>query len=295
MSIYLTRRAALLGGMILLRSLGSSARGEADSARSDGTNGRITDLEKRSGGRLGVAVLDTASRARLHYRAEERFAMCSTFKFVVAAAILQRVERGQERLDRWIPYGPQDLLEYAPVTRQHAQQHGMRLSDLCAAAVEWSDNTAANLMLRTIGGPAGFTQYCRSLGDRVTRLDRIEPMLHQVGPGDSRDTTTPAAMLALLNTLLLGKALSASSRAQLESWLVNAKVGKERISAGLPSDWRIGDKTGTGRDEANDVVIAWPTGKTPILISAFYQRSSGSQDERDAVLRELGHIVATAL
>src|SRR5581483_71990 len=211
MNMLLTRRAALISGLALLRSLSTAARGEGATQARGGPGDlqqRITELEKHSGGRLGVAMLDIASHARLHYRAEERLAMCSTFKFVAAAAVLQRVERGEEKLDRWIVYGPEDLLEYAPVMREHVQEHGMRLSDVCAAAVQWSDNTAANLMLRVIGGPAGFTQYCRSLGDRITRLDRIEPELNRVAAGDGRDTTTPAAMLSLLHSLLLGKALA---------------------------------------------------------------------------------------
>jgi len=298
MNMLLTRRAALISGLALLRSLSTAARGEGATQARGGPGDlqqRITELEKHSGGRLGVAMLDTASHARLHYRAEERFAMCSTFKFVAAAAVLQRVERGEEKLDRWIVYGPEDLLEYAPVMREHVQEHGMRLSDVCAAAVQWSDNTAANLMLRVIGGPAGFTQYCRSLGDRITRLDRIEPELNRVAAGDGRDTTTPAAMLSLLHSLLLGKALADSSRQQLESWMVNATVGKDSIPAGLPPEWRIGHKTGSGRDESNDVLIAWPPGRAPVLITAFYSRPSGSPQERDGVLREVGRIVSAAL
>lgn len=294
MTVQMTRRAALTGAVVLLCSRRGPARGSTAGTGADG-NDRIADLEKRSGGRLGVAVLDTASRARMHHRADERFAMCSTFKVVATAAVLQRVERGQERLDRWIPYGTRDLIEYASVTRQHVQDHGMRLSDLCAAAMELSDNTAANLILRVIGGPAGFTQYCRSLGDRVTRLDRTEPTLNRVGHGDPRDTTTPAAMLALLNTILLGTALSAASRQQLVSWMVNAQVGKERIPAGLPPDWRVGHKTGSGGDEANDVVIAWPPGKSPVLITAYYSQPAGSQPERDEVLRNLGRLIAGSL
>lgn len=295
MTAHMTRRTALLGALVLLRSRRSPARGSARAKSLDGANAQIAELEKRSGGRLGVAVLDLASRARMHHRADERFPMCSTFKFVAAAAVLQRVEGGQERLDRVVPYGPQDLLEYAPVTRQHVREHGMRLSDLCAAALELSDNTAANLMLRVIGGPAGFTQYCRSLGDTVTRLDRTEPELNRVATGDPRDTTTPGAMLALLNTILLGRALSAASREQLVSWMVNAQVGKERISSGLPAGWRIGHKTGSSRDEANDVVIAWPPGQPPVLITAFYSQPAGSPQERDGVLRDLGRIIVGSL
>src|SRR4051812_17563064 len=135
----------------------------------------------------------------------------------------------------------------------------MRLGDLCAAAVGMSDNTAGNLILATVGGPAGLTRYCRSLGDRITQLDRTEPTLNLVADGDVRDTTTPAAMLDSMRGILLGSALSASSRGQLESWLVEAKVGADRIPAGLPQGFRVGHKTGTGpAREANDIAIIWP-------------------------------------
>ena len=153
-------------------------------------------IEKESGGRLGVAVIDTQTNAQFMHRADERFPMCSTFKLLAAAAALQRVDDGAERLDRKIAYEPGGLLEYAPITGAHVAEGGMTVADLCAAAIDWSDNTAANLVLQSIGGPAGFTQFARSLGDEVTRLDRNEPSLNEATPGDPRDTTSPRAMAA---------------------------------------------------------------------------------------------------
>jgi beta-lactamase class A len=155
---------------------------------------RIAAIETRIGGRIGVTALDAANDKHVDYRAEERFAMCSTFKFLAAAAVLKRVDEKKEKLERFMPYGAKDILEYAPVTKEHLKDGGMTLGALCAATIEQSDNTAGNLLLNAIGGPAGLTNFVRTLGDRVTRLDRFEPELNSAIPGDERDTTTPAAI-----------------------------------------------------------------------------------------------------
>ena len=169
-------------------------------------NKRLADMEAREGGRLGVFVRDTATGATIEHRADERFPMCSTFKLLAAAAALKRVDQGAERLDRKIAYGPSDLLEYAPVAKAHVAEGGMTVADLCAAAIDWSDNTAGNLILESIGGPAGFTEFARSLGDAVTRLDRNEPTLNESLPGDPRDTTSPRAMAGAMQKVLVGDA-----------------------------------------------------------------------------------------
>src|SRR6266436_8364259 len=179
---------------------------------------RILSIEERTGARIGVAALDTGSGKRLDYRSEERFPMCSTFKFLAAAAVLKRVDDGQEKLDRFVSYGAKDILEYAPVTKAHLEDGGMTLGALCAAAIEQSDNTAGNLLLNAIGGPARLTNFARNLGDRVPHLDRIEPELNSAIPGDERDTTTPAAICSDMQKLLLDDALSEASRRQLEDW-----------------------------------------------------------------------------
>ena len=176
---------------------------------------RILSIEERTGARIGVAALDTGSGKRLDYRSEERFPMCSTFKFLAAAVVLKRVDEKQDQLDRFIRYDAKDILEYAPVTKAHLKDGGMTLGALCAAAIGQSDNTAGNLLLDAIGGPAGLTNFARNLGDNVTRLDRKEPDLNSAIPGDERDTTTPAAMCADMQRLLLGNVLSESSRHQL--------------------------------------------------------------------------------
>ena len=256
---------------------------------------RLKVLEASSGRRLGVAALDTGTGLRVAHRAGERFAMCSTFKLALAGAVLAGVDSGKESLERRVAYTSADLLSYAPVAKEHAKEGSMTVGALCAAAVEVSDNTAANLLLRTLGGPAGFTRFLRSLGDEVTRLDRDEPTLNTNEPGDARDTTTPDAMLATMNALLLGDALSPASRLQLQAWLVASTTGAARLRAGVPPSWRVGDKTGTGANGAtNDLAILWPPGRAPILVAAYSSGAKGSDDERNAVLAEVARIIISA-
>ncbi|MGN6516990.1 MAG: class A beta-lactamase, partial [Rhizomicrobium sp.] len=225
-------------------------------------------LETKRGGRLGVAALDTATGKRMTWRANERFSMCSTFKTLAVSAVLSRIDRGEEKLERRIPYGKADILEYAPVTKAHIGEGGMTIGALCEAAVEFSDNTAANLLLKTIGGPGGATSYVRTLRDTVTRMDRFEPDANTCIAGDPRDTTTPDAMLGDIRILLLGRALAAPSRMRLMTWLVNYQTRFPRISAGLPTGWRSGHKMGTGAfGTVNDVSIVWPPKRAPLLVA----------------------------
>jgi beta-lactamase class A len=229
---------------------------------------QLTSIEKGIGGRLGVSALDTGSGRRLGWRETELFAMCSTFKFLLAGCILRQVDIGTMGLGRLISYGSKDLFGHAPITRAHIAQGTMSIGNLCAAAVEESDNTAANLLLGQVGGPAGLTEFIRSLGNQVTRLDRSEPELNTAVPGDPRDTTSPAAMVDSMQKLLVGDALSASGRTQLASWMELSTTGKNRLRAGMPAGWRAGDKTGTGDLGAvGDIGIFWPPGKAPILVA----------------------------
>jgi len=257
---------------------------------------RVAAIEKRTGGRLGIAALDTASGRHVTYHAEQRFAMCSTFKFVLVAAVLARVDAKRESLNRRVSYGAADLLEYAPVTKAHLPEGSMTVSELCAAAIEYSDNTAANLLLKLVGGPKALTRYARSLGDAMTRLDRFEPDLNSNATGDVRDTTSPAAMLKTMTSLLTGNALTATSRLQLERWMIGATTGAARLRAGLPRDWSVGDKTGTGRNGAvNDIATARPPNALPVLIVVFLTHSSLAAPESDAVLAEVGRIIVSDL
>jgi beta-lactamase class A len=250
-------------------------------------------LERLHGGRLGIAALDTGSGKALTHRAGERFPMCSTFKLFAVSAVLARADHGEERLDRHIAYGPADLVDPAPVTRAHVRGGRLTVEELCAAAIEYSDNTAANLLLRELGGPQGATRFARSLGDEKTRIDRMEPMANTCIPGDPRDTTTPSAMLVDLQSLTLRNALSTASRSRLIAWLANYRTKFPRIPAGLPAGWRSGNKMGTGSyGTTNDVAILWPPRRAPILVAAYYTGSDAPSTARDAVLAEVGRRVA---
>ena len=289
----LTRRAFLMGAAALSPLLRAAADDRVAPGPAQGVEARIAAIEQHVAGRLGVAVLDSGSGRRIEHRSAERFPMCSTFKFLLAAAVLQRVDLKQERLERRIAYGRSDLLEYAPIARQRVQEGGMSLSDLCAAAVEYSDNTAANLLLKVLGGPGAITRYAASLGDPVTRLDRTEPTLNEALPGDERDTTSPSAMLNNLRAVLLGKALSPASREQIQGWLIANTTGDSRLRAGLPAGWKAGDKTGTGeRGSTCDIAILWPPGRSPILVAAYLTDSTAPAAERNAALAEVGRIAA---
>lgn len=260
----------------------------------------LARLEDRVGGRLGVCVLDTATGRKLVRRGSERFAMCSTFKLPLAAAILREVDRDKLKLDTFVPYTKADMVMHAPVTEANLAKGGMTVGALAEAAQKQSDNPAANLLLKQLGGPAGFTQFFRDLGDTVTRVDRYEPAMNRVVPGDERDTTTPEAMAATIETILLtDRVLTQRSRDLLIQWMIDTQTGLKRLRAGFPTDWRAGDKTGTGYDDiagkVNDIAIAWPPGKAPIIATAYYNTAGPADDvsdEHQAVLAEAGRIAA---
>lgn len=288
MAVQPTRRAVLTVPFLTVPLL-------AVPAFANDAKPKFAELERRNGGRLGVAAFDTASGRRIGHRSEERFPMCSTFKFLAAAFVLARVDRGEERLDRRIVYSAQDLVTYSPITKDHAGPAGLSVAELCDATMTLSDNTAGNLLLASFGGPAGLTAYARSLGDQTTRLDRIETALNEGLPDDPRDTTSPIAMLGTMQRLLLGDALSAASRDHLTSWLIANKTGDKRLRAGMPG-WKVGDKTGTGGNgSANDIAIAWPTGRAPLLVTVYYTGSTISDEARNDVIAEAGRIVAASL
>ena len=281
-------RRALLAGLFVSPLLLAARAG-------DPGGGALAAIEARVGGRLGVAMLDTGSGATIAYRASERFRMCSTFKLLLAACVLARVDRGQERLERRIAYGAADLVAYSPITERHVAD-GMTVAELCHAAITVSDNGAANLLLRQIGGPAALTAFLRASGDAVTRLDRIEPALNDAPPGDPRDSTTPLVMVTTMRRLLLGDLLQPSSRARLVAWLIASTTGAARLRAGTPTGWAIGDKTGTWSGDSrpatsNDVAILWPPGRAPILIAAFLTECPAAAAARDAALADVARIV----
>jgi beta-lactamase class A len=283
--------AVIGSGLAMASRPAPAAAGSSDRLAAD-----LKKIEAESGGRLGVAALDTLTGARSLHRADERFPLCSTFKLLAAGAILARVDAGRESLDRRIRFQARDLVEYSPVTKDQVAGDGMSVADLCEAALTLSDNTAANLLLAALDGPAGLTAYVRSLGDTITRLDRVEPDLNEAVPGDPRDTTSPAAMLSNLHSLILGNVLSAASRDQLSRWLIANKTGDARLRAGLPSGWRVGDKTGSGgRGSTNDIGIMWPPERAPMMIAVYLTETSKSDEQRNATLAAVARAVAAGL
>ena len=232
-----TRRAVLISAASAALAPGAFLRAEQRKP----LLARLGEVEEKSGGRLGCAVLDTASGHRFAYRGTDRFPMCSTFKLLAVALVLRRVDRGEEQLERRIVYSREDVLSYAPVTSLHVQD-GMTVEELCAAAITLSDNTAANLLLKSFGGPAGLNDFLRGIGDSITRLDRTEPTLNEAAPGDDRDTTTPSMMLEDMRRLLLGDVLKPDARGRLTHWLVDCETGDTRLRGGLPPEWKAGDK-----------------------------------------------------
>lgn len=284
MTVSIARRAVFVGSLLAFPAFANDAATA------------FAELERRHGGRLGVAALDMGSDRQSSYRSDERFPLCSTFKFLAAAFVLARVDRGDERLDRRVVFSDRDLVTYSPVTKDHVGPAGMSMAEICDAAVTLSDNTAGNLMLGSFGGPSALTHYARTLGDGVTRLDRIETALNEAAPGDPRDTTSPAAMLGAMQRLLVGDALSAGSRERLTGWLLASKTGAKRLRAGLPADWRVGDKTGTGGNgSANDIAIVLPPGRAPILVAVYFTGSTISDEARSTVIADAGRIVAAGL
>jgi beta-lactamase class A len=291
----------VLAAALLLPLAGCAAPAEAPpapavpptTARAPVRTDRLPELERRFDARLGVYALDTGTGRELAYRADERFAMCSVFKALAAAAVLARTP--PDYLDQRVHFTQADLVVPSPVAEQHLAD-GMTVRELCDAAVRYSDNTAGNLLLADVGGPPGITEFARSLGDRITRLDRTEPELNTAVPGDERDTTTPRAIAGSVRALVLGDRLDAADRALFTEWLVGNTTGDERIRAGLPAGWRVGDKTGTGDyGTANDVAIAWPPDAAPIAVAVLTSRAAQDATRDNALLAEAAAVVAQEL
>ena len=296
MSLQLTRRALIAAGFTAALTRISHTQAQAPAPAQ-----AFAALEAQHGGRLGIAALETGTRRRIGYRADERFPMCSTHKFQTVAAILSRVDHGQLSLDRKLPYRSDDLVAYAPIAKEHLEEGFLTVEAACAAAIQWSDNTADNLLLGLLGGPEGWTRYARSLGDQISRLDRIEPALNTGVPDDPRDTSSPMAMLGALDTVLLGTALGRSSRARLEAWMLGGKVSDTLLRAAAPAGWRVGDKSGSGdRGSRNDIAILRPPHTNPftdapILAAVYYTGSAEPLAMRESVVAEAGRIILGAL
>ncbi len=258
-------------------------------AKKGGATARLEAIRARLGGRLGVHVLDTHTGQRVRFDDDSRYATASTFKMLLAAAVLKRVDRSELSLSQPLSYSEQDMVRATSiVTAKHVNEGVLPLQDLCAAIVEVSDNTAANLLLNLMGGPAAVTKFAGELGDDVTRLDRMELELNSNLLGDPRDTTSPRAMVGNMQKLFTGSVLSASSLNLLNTWMISATPGLGRIRAGIPKSWKSGDKAGTGANGAvNDLAILWPPGRKPILAAIYMSESTQNLDALVAAHAEI--------
>lgn len=295
MSLTCSHRRALLRGLVLaLLAPHAAARADAPPA----LESAIDVLERRAGGRLGVCGFDAGSGVALAWRPDERFALCSTFKLLLAALVLHEADAGRLALDEELAFSRADLLPHSPVVESRLDSGGMTIAALAEATQTTSDNAAANLLMRRLGGPPAVTAGFRLLGDDTTRLDRWEPDLNRVSPGDERDTTTPAAMARTAARLFGDELLSSASRERLRRWMIATRTGLHRLRAGLPAEWAIGDKTGTANhpesgNQHHDVAVVWLPGRAPVAIAAYYAADghyAALRPRDDAVLAEVGRI-----
>lgn len=255
------------------------------------TQAKLMKLESDSGGRLGVCAVNTGNGKLIGLHADERFPLCSTFKVLLVAAILAQKSQNENLLERRIHYEKSDLVNYSPITEKHIKD-GMTISELCAAALQYSDNASANLLLKVVGGPSAVTAFSRSIGNAEFRLDRWETALNTCIPGDFRDTCTPAGMAHSLRLLTLGEVLPPAKTKQLNEWLHGNTTGAKRIRAAIPAGWQIGDKTGSGDyGTANDIAVIFPPKRAPIVLTIYYTQQVPNAKWRDDVIESATRIV----
>lgn len=252
----------------------------------------LAALESSSGGRIGISAINIANNSRIEYRGEERFPVCSTAKLMVVSAILKRSMINSHFLEQKVIYKKTDLAAgYSPITKKHLID-GMTISELCEAAIAYSDSTAMNILVKKLGGPKEITSFARSIGNNTFRLDRLEPKLNSAIPGDLRDTSTPAAMERSLQLLAFDKILAVPQQIKLKKWLKSNTTGNLRIRAGLPKDWIVGDKTGSGKyGTTNDIGIIWPPKCSPIIIAIYFTQTKKAAAPRDDVIATTTRII----
>ncbi|MGW3026597.1 class A beta-lactamase [Streptomyces sp. NPDC001221] len=301
MVVHPSRRGVLAGvaATALTVVLPAGGRAFAQGAGREESIGQLRDLERTHSARLGVFAQDLATGRTLRYRARELFPMCSTFKTIAVAAVLRDLDRDGTFLAKLIRYTNKDVTEsgYAPITGLPDNlAGGMTVDDLCAAAIDYSDNAAANLLLRELGGPRAVTRFCRSIGDTVTRLDRWEPDLNSAEPGRTTDTSSPLALGRTYSRLTLGNALEEVDRDRLTRWLLGNTTSGNRFRAGLPQNWTVADKTGTGDyGTTNDVSIAWPPGQGPVVLAVLSTKHDSAAPADESLVADTAALAAAAL
>jgi beta-lactamase class A len=285
------RQYLLAAGAALLLSSGALLAATTPAS----AHAQLAALEQQAGGRLGVSAWRTDGGARIAHRADERFPMCSTFKAMLAAAVLARSVSEQGLLQKTIRYAAKDLVTYSPLTEKHLAD-GMTVAALCAATLQHSDNSAANFLMKLLGGPRAVTAFARSIGNQVFQLERWETALNSAIPGEVRDTASPASMTQSLQQLLLGNSLPAPQRQQLETWMRGNLTGDQRIRAGLPAGWSVADKTGSGAyGTVNDIGVAWPVSGAPLVIAVYYTREQADAPTKQDIITAATRIVVSAL
>lgn len=289
------RQTALKAAAIMIFLSGSVSSWASITPDEHSIQQKLADLEKNTGGRLGVALINTADNSQILYRGNERFPLCSTSKVMAAAAVLKQSESDSTVLTQRINIKKTDLVNYNPITEKHVGT-GMTLAELSAAALQYSDNTAMNKLISHLGGPDKVTKFARSIGDKTFRLDRTEPTLNTAIPGDKRDTTSPLAMANSLRSLTLAKALGEAQRAQLVEWLKGNTTGAQSIRAGLPETWTVGDKTGSGDyGTTNDIAVIWPQNHAPLILVTYFTQPEQAAKARKDVLASAARIVTEGL
>lgn len=285
---------ASLTGMLLLAAAGCSVSANA-AFDQQALKNQFETLENRSGGRLGLTVIDTSDGSRYAWRGDERFPLCSTSKVMAVAAILKKNETDPDLLDKKIHINIIDMVNYNPITQKFIGS-SVTVAELSAAALQYSDNAAMNKLLTHLGGPQQATQFARTIGDKAFRLDRKEPELNTAIPGDDRDTTTPSAMADTLNKLVLGTALKKAQRAKLAEWMKGNTTGSNSIKAGLPADWIVADKTGSGDyGTTNDIAVIWPRNHAPVILTTYFTQHDKDAAARKDVLASAAKLVADAI
>jgi beta-lactamase class C len=290
-----SRRSLLLAAVAAPFVAACAPAPVADHARLREALTQLDALEKASNGRLGVVALDTASGARIAYRSHERFPVCGTFAVVAAAAMLARNALDPSLLPRRILYRRYDLAPGSPIAESRVDT-GMTVEQLCAAMLQSGDRTAANLLMHVLGGPRVVTAFANGIDDTSFRLDRWEPELNTAAPGDERDTTTPSAMTETVRRLLLGDALRHPQREQLKTWMLGDTTGAADVRAGVPSGWRVADKTGAGGyGTTNDVAVIWPPSRAPLVLSIYFTQPRADAPVRHDVVASAARIATAAL
>lgn len=286
-------KIGLLACTLLLTGLAGFAQTAAKNSADPTIHQQLTALLKKHRGRLGIYAIDTATHSSFSYHAQQRFPMCSTAKVMIAGALLKKSLTEPDLLNQQLKILPTEIKQagYTPITGKHLHQ-ALTLKALAHAAISYSDNLAANLLMKKLGGPNAITCFARSLDDHTFQLNRWEPHLNTAIPGDNRDTTTPKAMAETLRKMTLGPGLPRQEQAQLRQWLLKNTTGRTRIRAGLAKHWRIGDKTGTGDyGTTNDIAIIWPPGCKAIVMGIFYTQPKPNAKPNDAIIAKAARLV----